>query len=180
MKKKTIRLYSSGNGGDRPWFTGGDTTVNSWSCEVGMIISFSQLLSVWPGEGAEARLKIQTNAGGSSTHTHSMGKREGRGAEEKGGPEKEAGGNETRERVTLRVGEGRKLRSTWVWRQACGILGTAQNQNRAGNVGRASGKGDCEEKGSVNSQPWIPAALYGGVCPPFAMLGGGVRVTCSR
>lgn len=98
----------------------------------------------------------------------------------KEGPEKEAGGNKTRERVTLRVGEGRKLWSAWVWRQACGILGPAQNQNRAGNLGRASGKEDCEEKGSVNSQPWIPAALYGGVCPPFAMLGGGVRVTCSR
>ncbi len=136
--------------------------------------------SVWPGEGAKARLKIQTNAGGSSTHMHSMGKREGRGAEEKGGAGEGGEREQTRERVTLRVGEGRKLRSAWVWRQACGIFGTAQNQNRARNLGRASGKGDCEEKGSVNSQPWIPAALYGGVCPPFAMLGGGVRVTCSR
>lgn len=58
-----------------------------------MIISCSQLLSVCPGEGAKARLKIQTNAGGSSTHAHSMGKREGRGAEEKGGAG-ERGGRE--------------------------------------------------------------------------------------
>lgn len=116
-----------------------------------------------------------------AAHTRTAWER-GRGEvpRNKEGPEREAGGNKTRERVTLQVGEGRKLRSAWVWRQACGIFGTAQNQNRARNVGRASGKGECKEKGSVTSRPWIPAAPYGGACPPCVMRGGGVRVTCLR